>query len=314
MAQTLQARKYGCTLKELALEWGVSERTVRRDVEELDYAGFHIEKMRIDNEQRYVLDDQQRTPVSIAFNPQELASLLMSWKLLLRMEGTPFNDGIDSLMEKVRAAMPEPTRDLLENLNRAVWAKFRPHKDHQPQHDLLGELQKAAQDLLKVKIEYKAYGRPKPTLHTFHPYRLVYYDGAAYLTGWSEKRKALRTFSIDRIVGHEMTNRTFEINEEIDLDRYLDESFGIMHEGEAREVSILFSARVAQHIQERNWHPSQKITKLKDGSVRLKMSVPGFKDVLIWVLGFGPDAEIESPPDLRNKAAEQLRSAAERYA
>ncbi len=55
------------------------------------------------------------------------------------------------------------------------------------------------------------------------------------------------------------------------------------------------------------WHESQKRVDLPDGRVELQFTVDGLEEILRWVLGFGTEVEVVSPPALR---AELFRVAA----
>ena len=70
--------------------------------------------------------------------------------------------------------------------------------------------------------------------------------------------------------------------------------------GETQEVKIRFSASQAPYIRERTWHPSQKIETEPDGSIILTLQVADFGEVKFWLIGFGVEAEVLEPAELRN--------------
>ncbi len=49
------------------------------------------------------------------------------------------------------------------------------------------------------------------------------------------------------------------------------------------------------------------------GSVTLKMKTSGWYDVKKWLLGFGAEAMVVRPEELREEMVEELRAALERY-
>jgi len=69
---------------------------------------------------------------------------------------------------------------------------------------------------------------------------------------------------------------------------------------------------VARH-EHRKYHPTQRIELLDDGRTKLTISVPINDEVKYWVLSFGANAEVVSPPALREALAEELRRAAGMY-
>jgi predicted DNA-binding transcriptional regulator YafY len=303
--------RLGINLTEVSREYRVDYRTILRDIQLLEDLGYKIDTYNHHRKKYHFLDPDHKKPINVTFSHHEIAALLLSRKLMLPLEGTPFLEGVDTVLDKVKAALPDEAQKLIGTLNKAVWAKYRPYKDYSKQKGLLRDLQTATQDLLKVRVTYTPYGTKRGQKYVFRPYRILRYDGALYLIGWSEKSREVRTLSIDRIKKVEVTKDVFPIDPALDLDRYIEEPFGIIHEGEVIEVKIRFSESIAQHIRERKWHPTQKVSKLKDGSVRVRMQVAGLTDVMLWLLGFGPDAVVESPDVLREKLAELQASAAE---
>jgi predicted DNA-binding transcriptional regulator YafY len=71
-------------------------------------------------------------------------------------------------------------------------------------------------------------------------------------------------------------------------------------------VVIRLTARAADYIREKKWHPSQGLRDLKDGGAELKMKLSSLAEVQRWVLSWGGDATILKPVEL----AESVQSAA----
>jgi predicted DNA-binding transcriptional regulator YafY len=61
-----------------------------------------------------------------------------------------------------------------------------------------------------------------------------------------------------------------------------------------------FSASQAPYIRERAWHPSQKIETEPDGSIILTLRVADLWEVKFWLIGFGAEAEVSEPAELRD--------------
>jgi predicted DNA-binding transcriptional regulator YafY len=69
----------------------------------------------------------------------------------------------------------------------------------------------------------------------------------------------------------------------------------------------------ARFIAERVWHPSQKLTHRKDGSVILEMTLADLGEVASWVLSFGPTAVVLAPAQLREQVAQAAVRTVARY-
>jgi predicted DNA-binding transcriptional regulator YafY len=66
----------------------------------------------------------------------------------------------------------------------------------------------------------------------------------------------------------------------------------------SRSQDIRFSRSQAPYIQERTWHPSQKIEKRADGSIELTVWVANLWEIKRWLIGYGADAQVLQPKEL----------------
>ena len=79
-------------------------------------------------------------------------------------------------------------------------------------------------------------------------------------------------FRVNRIKTLDYTGRTFPYPADFSLEEYMGKSWQTMRankdKGEQGEVEVLvkFDARVAPLIKEVDWHPTQRIEDLPDGS------------------------------------------------
>ena len=78
-------------------------------------------------------------------------------------------------------------------------------------------------------------------------------------------------------------------------------------------MTIDFSAAVAARIRESYWHPSQQLEDLPGGGVQLRVSLPSLLEITPWVRGWGPEAIVVGPPELREEIATSMAAAAANY-
>ena len=74
-----------------------------------------------------------------------------------------------------------------------------------------------------------------------------------------------------------------------------------------------FTGVAARLVGERVWHASQKVTPDKRG-LMLEMRVGLSPDLRHWILGWGAEAEVIEPADLRRDVAGAAAEAARVYA
>src|SRR5439155_23717094 len=86
----------------------------------------------------------------------------------------------------------------------------------------------------------------------------------------------------------------FEIPPDFNFEKFTESAFNMIW-GEAQEVRINFSSWQATYIQERTWHPSQKIEAQPDGSIILTLKVADLGEVKRWLIGFGAEAKRLEP-------------------
>jgi proteasome accessory factor B len=78
-------------------------------------------------------------------------------------------------------------------------------------------------------------------------------------------------------------------------------------------VVIRFSVAVAKRAAETRWHPSQELEPQADGTLIWRGLVSGMREIKVWILGWGADAEVLEPPELRADVAAELHGAAHVY-
>lgn len=100
----------------------------------------------------------------------------------------------------------------------------------------------------------------------------------------------------------------FERSTEFNLKEYLKNHFGIWRE-EPVDILLRFDKIVATTIEERAWHPTQKIKHLKSGDVELSMKVGPSEELIAWILRWGHFCEVLKPHDLRETIRDRLLEA-----
>jgi len=134
-----------------------------------------------------------------------------------------------------------------------------------------------------------------------------------YLIGYDEERKGRRTFKVERILSASLTPDTFESDEAINEARELLQAWDVISDEPVVEVVVRFSPAVAKRAAETRWHPSQEIAQQADGSLLWRGRVAGLREIRIWILGWGAEAEVLEPAQLRAEVAEQLKRASAQY-
>jgi len=146
-----------------------------------------------------------------------------------------------------------------------------------------------------------------------YPYGLVLHRGSLYLVGWAPEHEEIRHWKVDRIEAAEVTQVHFQRPEGFDLEEHLARSFGIYHGEGDYHVRVRFSRNVARYVEEKTWHPSQKLTRQKDGSLAAEFDLSTTEEIKRWILSFGKNAAVLAPECLRREMNDELRSTLLQY-
>src|SRR5260370_6758914 len=132
--------------------------------------------------------------------------------------------------------------------------------------------------------------------------------------GLDEARGDIRTFRPDRIEAVALTSDRFELPASFDPSRLFAEAWGVVWSAaEPQLVVVRATGEGAARVQERTWHPSQRLDPQPDGScvVTFRVSAPG--EMYRWILQWGADVEVLAPPELRADIAAECARIVRRY-
>ena len=304
----------GATIRRLAETTGVTTRTIRRDLEALQEAGFPIYDVADDVAKRWRLDIRPfRRLDDTAFTLAELSALYFSRTLVECFALPPFGQDLRSAFAKLESALAPRMRQFLDRLPDVIQAKAPPARrlDVRRQRATIGRLLDALLHQRRLDMQYHSRSSRREKSYRIDPYRLVYAEGGLYLFAYVPDYGQVRTFAVERIRSLTPLNETFEPLEDLQ-DAAFPHSLGI-HQGPPERVELEFAPELAPYVQERVWHPSQSVEPLEDGSVAVSMDVCNDGALRSWILSFGPGVRVTAPATLAERIAADLETARARY-
>jgi len=311
--QNLLTSRTGRGVSELAETLGCHRRTVYRDLEALQSAGFPLySDQDEEGRARWFLIESARRSIPIPFSMTELMALYFSRDWLRVLENTVFHEALESLFKKVKATLPPDTDHYLEAFQRSIKVGFQPHKHYGAFRETLDRVNRAIVDCRRLRIDYFTMSRKRRSRRDIAPYRLWFFDGTFYLIAYCYRRRDVRVFAVDRIRSVEMREDTFQRPAEGVLDRFMETSFGVF-QGAKTRVKIRFSPDVAGYIREKTWHATQTLTTLKNGALLFEAEVAGTEGIKHWVLQWGAHAEVLAPAALRRSIRQEAAGMLEQY-
>lgn len=310
--QSLIASRRGKTAADLARELEYHWRTVYRDLEALQQAGFPIFTDRVEGKNLWRMLDSARHSIPIPLNLTELMALYFSRGMMMVLKNTVYYESLQSFFRKVKATLPPATIDYLEKIEETLEVGSKPFKQFGQLRDWIEMISEAAIHRKIIEIGYFTMSRKEKTRRKVAPYKIWFFDGAFYLIGNCRLRQDMRVFALDRIRELAITEETFEMPEDFRAEDFMRTSFGVFH-GKPQQVRIRFAADVAGYIREKTWHAAQKIVPQKDGSIVFEARVAGTDEIKFWVLSWGAKAQVLSPASLRDEILSESKAMLRNY-
>jgi predicted DNA-binding transcriptional regulator YafY len=272
--QTLITSKMGKSAAELAEEIECHPRTVYRDLEALQVAGFPIYTHKVDGKNLWALLDTVKHEIPIPFSLPELMALHFGSDMMKVFRGTVFYDSLESLFQKVKTTLPPESKKFIDGVEQTLHIGMKPHNKYSKFKEILKQINDAAVQKKTIEIVYYTMSRQKESKRKVDPYKIWFFNGTFYVVGFCQKTGEVRVFSIDRIKVLHLTNEAFEVQEDFDFEDFVRPSFGVF-QGEPTNVKAWFSPDVAGYIKEKIWHDNQQIHPQVDGSIVFEAEVAG---------------------------------------
>src|SRR6185503_7584131 len=214
------------TIDDLAERTGVTTRTIRRDLEALQSAGFPLFDEVHEGKKYWTLEQRAfRRLDETGFTLAELTALYFSRSLVECLAATPFQRDVRSAFDKLAAALTPGIRQFLDRLPLVMQAKAEPgsqpalddpstpataSKQSAPRSARVAQLLDATLHNRRVAMRYHSFSSNREKEYVVEPYRLVFAQGGLYVIAFVPEYSQLRTFAVERIQSLSVTEERFE--------------------------------------------------------------------------------------------------------
>ncbi|MEX0700673.1 MAG: WYL domain-containing protein [Planctomycetales bacterium] len=303
LVELLQSGR-GYNSAQLARECGVSRRTIFRDLKTLHESGIGV---RYDERaQTYALPSRTVLPAT-EFNLDEALALLVLCQELGAENGIPFQKSARTAALKLASCLPGALRDSVNQLAANISVRLDPHNPLNGSEDIFDLLQRSLAERRRIRLEYHSLFEGGRITTLVSPYRLHYGRRSWYVIGRSSLHRAVRTFNVGRIGKAELVDSRYAIPPRFSLDRHLGNAWNLIRErGRRCDVVVRFQPQVAHNVAEVKWHKTQRAAWNDDGTLDLRVTVDGLGEIAWWVLGYGDQAEVLQPPELRDELRRRI--------
>lgn len=185
---------------EMAERFGVSLRTIYRDMHTLSKAGVPICG---NSGVGYSLVEGYRLP-SLMFTKEEAMAFLTAEKIIEQLTDTQNSNFFRQGMDKIRAALRAVDKKYLHDMSDSI-AVYKSRNTRESLPNLLQTILSSINDKLIVEVNYSDIDENK-SLRALEAIGITYTHPNWYLVAWCHLRKEYRVFRFDRIENIKITS------------------------------------------------------------------------------------------------------------
>jgi len=286
---------------ELADRFGISLRTIYRDVRALEKAGVPIGAEA--GTGYFLTDNFHLNPVS--FTLQEASALLMGEKLMDVMSDAETCGHYRSAVFKIRAVLKQVEKDYLESLSDSISFQHWTNQSPGAGRLFLSEIQDAIALRRVVELVYNARYTNEITTRKVEPIGLWNYDSRWHLIAWCRLRQGYRDFRLDRVETLLLTGENFTDKKHISMSEYFSEYSFL-----SGDVNIMLLANAGQYKlldEGKSWYGFREEQELPGGTIRLSFTNNDLHGFARWLVAAGAEVDVVFPGELKEILVERVK-------
>lgn len=305
------------SLIELSRELKCSKQTVSRLVDDITLSeSVMIESFDIGRRRYYNIQTPKITRKGLKVSREELAVLHMCQSFTKHLLGQKLFENATRGIGKTRLFLSDG-----ESIGTDRFADFLPGSiDYTPHSPSILTIVEAMDNLRICRIRYRRLMAENAKEFFIKPLKLFSHKETLYLHAKMARipGKPHREPDFDpllpvhRIEKISLTDRRYKYPVKYDFEKVYNQSFGVIKD-KAFTVELNLSGWAAAYARERIWSPDQKISKTKDGGLRLQFSASSRKETISSVMSLGPEATVVRPEWLRKKISDRAMAVARNY-
>lgn len=293
--------------EEISDRFGISLRTVYRDVKALMEAGVPIGS---ETGKGYFIVDGYHLP-PVMFSQEEASAMLTAGKLVEKMTDDSIRKAYESALHKIKSVLNNAEKDHLEKLQSSIAVyrvpDFRPDFPNQ----YMAELQKAISGRNVLTIRYLSTGKREQTTRSVEPIGAVYYSGRWHLIAWCRLRNGYRDFRTDMIQSLAVTEETFDPRNHYTLQEYLNSM--TKEHADMQKAVVSFAQSAAAHTKYSRCYFGFVSEENLGERCRMTFLTGNIRSLCRWLMMYGNAVEIESPDELKETMEDLVEELAHHY-
>ena len=233
LMKAIAASSNGISVGELAQQEEVEPRTVYRDLEVLQEAGFPIFPERQGRSQRWRMMDTTRSSkqqVPAPYNMGELIALWLARELLKALPRSPLAPALDDLFQKLVSTLSTTSRLQMEKIQTALKMESRTQESVEAGQKILGKIAQAVSEKKKIQVVYRQTPSSPQTVHLLEPYRIWHFAGLWYLLAHCSKQDRVQVWALSRMQILNLTDEPSRLKVKFDLNDLLRQACRMVHD------------------------------------------------------------------------------------
>ncbi len=278
---------------DIAERFGISLRTVYRDVKTLEEAGIPIIG---EAGVGYSIMDGYRLP-PVMFTREEATAFLTAEKFVEKLTDTSTMEHHKSAMYKIRAILKTAEKQLLEEIDDSIEV-LKSHAQLAVKNtDHIQTLLNSIARKQVLTINYFANHSQEHTKRDIEPIGVFFKDSAWHLIAFCRMRNDYRDFRVDRINHLVVTDKIFH-NKHPTLKAYIAQT---AKEQELDLVIMRVDKKVYAHLEHQKYYSGFVSEKTIGSQIEMTFLTASLEGFARWYLMFGDQAEILSPDSLKER-------------
>lgn len=305
---TLIQSQPGWNAKKLAAECGVEERTIYRDLEELEGVGvpYYFDTQ---GQGYRIRKDFFLPPVQLT--PQEALSLAIVCGEIAGKDQIAFLKPAWQALSKIQSHLPLSLQEEVNEMGRQIAVRTAASAPPDGYADVYDTVQRALAGGKAIECRYDSgSGRRDDQDFILRPWLLFFCVRAWYVVGHDGIHDGPRTFKLSRFTKLRVLDQPNDAPADFTIDDYLGNAWRMIKGDQDIEVEVHFDASFAHTIADTLWHRTQSFDWHDDGSATFRCTVSGLDEITWWILSMGPHCRVVAPVEL----AERVRDLAARTA
>ncbi|MCC8410168.1 YafY family transcriptional regulator [Mucilaginibacter sp. UR6-1] len=281
---------------DIAERFGISLRTVYRDVKTLEEAGVPLMG---EAGVGYSIMDGYRLP-PVMFTREEATAFLTAEKFIEKLTDNSTTSYHRSAMDKIRAILRTAEKNTLEDLDGSIAVVKSRSQLGADNQDHIQTILSAIAKKRVLALNYFAMHSQQQTSRMVEPVGIYYLESYWHLIAYCRMRNDYRDFRLDRIKGISITDDVFS-GQHPALKDYIDQT---AREHKLETVIMRIQKNVYQYLTNQKYYNGFVSEKLDGDEWEMTFLTTSIEGFARWFMMYGDMATIITPDVLKERIQE----------